>query len=393
MKSTYSVLSKGKKTLLSWLGSVSKKRLSERLVRWRKSVRGASWRQSSTALVSRMKFVQNLFKRKDYANQDDFFFTIEDLPYLGKEYWFMHFVVPGSDEQVVITAGRSQEAVQVNRSKVRENAGSISGAESPGIADCAAVCWMYSGKKEVFIDSSGVVGLKKTNTGHRLFFRKGRNEMSIKGAYPDFDIELRSGNKPVFSVKASAKKVGDAWEMHRLLENPVVKGVGAVIVNYFFDFDGEIRGKRVRGKAYLQKVVATVPFAPWNWVRIEFKGGDAFDYFAGKPLGVDFGPMVHFLCNNYLELGGERHKINGMKLESFIEGENRRWVLSGEGIFLSMESYSLQPFSMKQKTRFQYDEYLVRVTDFYCRVGDRAYTLKDMGPGSGIIEDAYGYLI
>jgi hypothetical protein len=48
---------------------------------------------------------------------------------------------------------------------------------------------------------------------------------------------------------------------------------------------------------------------------------------------------------------------------------------------------------MKQNTQFQYDEYLVRVKDFLLKAGNRTYTLKDLGPASGIIEDAYGYLL
>jgi hypothetical protein len=152
-------------------------------------------------------------------------------------------------------------------------------------------------------------------------------------------------------------------------------------------------GKSVNGKAYLQKVVATIPLAPWNWVRIEFEKGDSLDYFVGKPLGDLKGAKMSFLCNDYIEIKGKRFKFNDLLLESYMEGERKRWVLSGKNLFLSMESYSLTPFSMKQKTQFQYDEYLVRVTDFYLKIGNKTYTLKEMGQGSGIVEDAYGYLL
>jgi hypothetical protein len=178
-----------------------------------------------------------------------------------------------------------------------------------------------------------------------------------------------------------------------MMENPVAKGFGALLVNYYFDFTGRMKGRQVKGRAYLQKVVATIPLAPWNWVRVEFANGDSLDYFAGKPLGEKVGPLVHFPCNDFVEIKGHRIKMSNLKLESFTGGETRRWVLSGKNLFLSMESYSLQPFSMRQNTQFQYDEYLVRVNDFVMKAGNKTYTLKDLGPASGIIEDAYGYLL
>ena len=47
---------------------------------------------------------------------------------------------------------------------------------------------------------------------------------------------------------------------------------------------------------------------------------------------------------------------------------------------------------MKQKTVFQYDEFLVRVKAFAFRDGAREYTLSDLGGGVGLAEDASGYL-
>ncbi|MCI0503260.1 hypothetical protein L0Y65_00955 [Candidatus Micrarchaeota archaeon] len=385
---------KMKKAAEAWLGPMSKAGINRRLRQWKRSVSDISWRRSASALTERMRAMKRLLEGREYPHPDSFFFAIEDLPYMGKEYWFLHFVVPGSDEQVVITAGRSQEPVKVNKTKVRDVAPKAAGDKDAKVVDCAAVCWMYSGKKEVFIDAGGQVGLSGKGESQRIFFRNAQNEMSMSGAYPQFDIVLKKGGHEVFYANARPKKRGLPWEMPpRMIASPIFKGYDALLVNYYFDFKGRMRGKPVKGRAYLQKVVAAIPLAPWNWVRLEFAKGATLDYFAGKPLGENAGPKVRFPCNDFVEIDGKRIKMSDLEIQSFMDGETRRWVLSGKNLFVSMESYSLQPFSMKQNTVFQYDEYLVRVKDFVLRGGKKTYTLKDLGPASGIIEDAYGYLL
>lgn len=383
-----------KKGMESLLGSKSGKALKRKLRQLKKSAERISYRRTAAALSDRMNAMKRLLEKREYPHPDSFFFAIEDLPYMGKEYWFLHFVVPGTDEQVVITAGRSQEPVKVNRTKVRDAAPKRADDAGAKVVDCAAVCWMHSDHKEVFIDSGGQVGLSKDGASQRIFFRNAGNEMSMSGTYPLFDISLKKGGKEVFSARAKPKKRGLPWEMPpRMIAHPIFKGYDALLVNYYFDFTGRMKGKPVRGRAYLQKVVAAIPLAPWNWVRLEFGKGATLDFFAGKPLGEKMGPKVRFPCNDFVEVGGHRIKMSDLEIRSYLDGETRRWVLSGKNLFVSMESYSLQPFTMKQSTEFQYDEYLVRVTDFVMKSGGRTYSLKDLGPGSGIIEDAYGYLL
>ena len=88
--------------------------------------------------------------------------------------------------------------------------------------------------------------------------------------------------------------------------------LGVVIGSYFFsslcqknyDFKGKLDGKKLSGKAYLQKVVAVLPLAPWNWVRLHFSNGDIVDFFTAKPLGSKSD--MRFACNDYIELNGKR---------------------------------------------------------------------------------------
>ena len=361
-----------------------------------------------------LKRFMDLFRAKHYSRPDELFFAIDELPAMGKEYWFLQFCAPPGLEQVVITAGRSVDSVQVNKTAVKsKSAGAapasgpsgsgpsarsaLASAADPPPVSCAAVCWYYSKKRRVVIDSLSDVRMHQIKGGHRLSIAQGKRLVEIKGRYPHYQITLVHNGKTVFMAHAHKSKLrpsesGAPYEMVHLLKNPIARRFGAAMVNYYFDFEGTLEGKPLCGKAYLQKVVAVMPLAPWNWVRIHFSGGGVLDFFAGKPLG-NSRPAMHFECNDYLEVKGRKVRLGNVSLTSWLEGEKRRWLLSGPHCMLAMESYALQTFSMKQKTKFEYDEYLVKVTDFVYMRGTTHCTLKDLGPGVGLVEDARGYLI
>ena len=351
---------------------------------WRKLKFAPGWKKKTGEINNKLTEFYRLFKSRNYPTPDELFFEIEDLPSFGKEYWFLHFCAPPFQEQVILTLGRSVDPVRVNETAVPE------GAEQEGVV-CAAVCWLYSSKKkQVLFDSTARVRLEKGSKANLLEAEKGDSRIAISGKYPKFSVELVRGGKKVFSAKAFPPKHGLPFELVHLMKTPLAPRFGAAMINYYFDFEGVLEGKKLSGKAYLQKVVAVLPLAPWNWVRLHFAKGVALDFFAGKPLGEK--SKLHFACNDYVEIGGKRVKLRDLKLSSYLSGEKRIWILSGKNLFAVMESYSLQPFIMKQKTTFRYDEYLVKVTSFALREGGREYTLADLGEGVGLVEDASGYL-
>jgi len=334
-------------------------------------------------LSNKLSEFYRLFKSRKYPTPDDLFFEIEDLPTMGKEYWFLHFCSPPKDEQVIFTFGRSVDPVRVNEASVPES------DERQGVV-CAAVCWLHScGKKEVIFDTTTNVRLKKGER-NSIIAEKGGSKISITGKYPHFDISLVKGGRRIFYAHASHPCKGHPYEMVNILSNPLAPRLGTVMINYYFEFEGVLHGKPMKGKAYLQKVVAAMPLAPWNWVRLEFGNGDSLDFFTGKPLGDKAG--WHFASNAYIEIDGRRTKLRGLKLNTWLDGEKRVWSLSSKSLVAVLESYSVQPFIMRQKTVFQYDEYLVRAKAFALRLAGKEYTLSDMGGGVGIAEDASGYL-
>ncbi|MFA6327919.1 MAG: hypothetical protein WCY41_00560 [Candidatus Micrarchaeia archaeon] len=345
---------------------------------------GPEWKKKTGQLNSKLSEFSRLFESKKYPTPDELFFEIEDLPSMGKEYWFLHFCAPPREEQVILTMGRSVDPVLVNGVAVPE------GNAQQGVV-CAAVCWLQSSNgKQVIFDSSARVRLEKGREKNLLEARDGGSKITISGKYPHFDVELVKGGKKIFTARAYHPSEGKHHEMVHILANPVAPRFGAAMINYYFEFDGVLEGKKLSGKAYLQKVVATMPLAPWNWVRLQFGNGAALDVFTGKPFGNSSG--LRFASNYYFEIHGRRVKLHSLSIQTYLEGERKIWVLSGKNFFCAMETYALQPFVMRQKTTFRYDEYLVRVKSFALREGGREYTLSDLGGGVGLAEDASGYL-
>jgi len=369
----------------------------------KKTISSPSWKAKLSGFSDKFSAFSRLFKSKHYASADDLFFAIEDLPSMGKEYWFLYFCAPHTDSQVILTLGRSSEPVKVNETELPD--------ENPaqGSVNCAAVCWMHSGRKRVLFDSTAQVRVESGRGKKSILASNGKNRMRVNGKYPHYDVLLESNGKELFKAHIFLSKKDMPYEMIHLLKNPVVPRFGAAMINYYFDFKGHLLGTAIAskrdcahsrsganleplsGKAYLQKVVAVLPLAPWNWARLQFESGAALDFFKPKPLGE--GIDMQFACNDHFEFNGKRIPLRGLKLQQFLDGEKTRFMLTSKDLFISMETYSLQPFVMRQKTVFRYDEYLVKVTDFAFRSEGRLFTLADVGQGRGIVEDASGYLL
>lgn len=343
-------------------------------------------------LKSRFDAFGRMFKRKHYALPDDLFFAIEDLPLIGKEYWFLHFCVPGSKDQAIITFGRALDKVRVNRTnvdKITKKSVNLKLNEIP----CASVVWLYDSKrgKRVVLDSEVSLSIEGGDGAKTLEAKKGKSHAKVCGKYPNYRVSLVKNSKNIFDAKV--KKPSGAktpFEIIRMFAQPIAPGLEAAMVNYYFDFEGKMNGRKISGSAYLQKVVAAIPLAPWNWVRMHFEDGTVLDFFAGKPLG---DPKIKVACVAYLEHGGKRVKLECPELEFMGDGEKRSWILRGVDFLLCMKSYSVQRFKMSNKTEFIYDEFLVTATDFVAKFEKKTITIDDTGAGSGIVEEASGYLI
>ncbi|PIT84341.1 hypothetical protein COU37_03660 [Candidatus Micrarchaeota archaeon CG10_big_fil_rev_8_21_14_0_10_45_29] len=350
------------------------------------------WKTKARFIKGRIDAFSRIFKSRKYEAPDDLFFAIEDLPLMGKEYWFLHFCTPGSRQQAILTFGRALDDVKVNRTNVNTRTKRAFDMLLSGI-DCASVCWLYCEKKgKIVAIDSGVNLTLEGGAGKKMLKATGKTgTASIIGKYPHYHVQLKKGNKILLNAKVKPTNAGNPFEIIHMLNPPVLRGLGAEMVNYYFDFEGKIGGKNTSGRAYLQKVVAAMPLAPWNWVRIYFKSGASLDFFAAKTLeGSQQGIRVACVC--FLEYKGKRIKLGCPRLESWLEGKERRWLLHAKGLYLALSSYAMHGFVMRSKTKFCYDEFLVEVKDFAAKINGKEITIDDVGAGCGIVEDAYGYL-
>jgi len=301
--------------------------------------------------IKRFESLARLLKKRDYKKVDEFFFSREELPFSGKEYWFMNFVSNKGDKtQLVLTFGRSELPMSINE-RVDLN-GSV-----------AAVGWLYNGKKKVLWDKA----MKLTQEKRGLKTK----EFSFTGSYPAYELQI--GKNTLLKMKKRRKGAG--YE----ITNTFVRSLGVGLINLYVDVSGVLDGKRFTGSGYVQKVAAITPFIPWRWVRISFQNGAILDFFAPRI------PVAEreFMSSATFFDGKKKHALKNTTLKK-LAGD--RWLLSGDGFAAYLRSYAFKPFVLRGVGEFHYDEYFVECLDFY-------YKNKEFGKGIGIVEDAYGLLV
>lgn len=308
-----------------------------------------------SSAVKHFKGIPRLLKKRDYSHVDDFFFMNEDLPFPGKEYWFMNFVsTQGDKKQLVLTFGSAAVNTRVNDKLV--SSGKL-----------AVVGWLYSNKKKSLFNKLSKVTIEPGKIDC--------NEFSFTGEYPNY--ELRVGKRTHF--KLTKRSRGPPFEIN----NEFVRGIGIGLVNLYSDVRGELDGEEFKGSCYVQKVVAITPFVPWNWVRVVFPDKSVFDFFAPR---LNLHKTNYWLNHTGKYFDYRTKKTFELKNLKFQELGNGRWFVSGGGVTAFLRSYAFEPFSFKGLGSFCYDEYLVECLDFQFKKESK------LG-GIGILEDAHGVML
>lgn len=308
----------------------------------------------ASALRSRLDSAARLFAKRGDKGVDEFFFSQEELPLTGKEYWFLDFVsTKGDRKQLILTFGRSEAETRVNHKRVR------SGKH-------AAVAWAFTNKKRALFDEVTEVSVEKGSIKSGKF--------CLSGAFPKYELCVGKRTR----LKLSAPKRGLAREKLSFF----LRGLGLGLANLFLDFKGELEGAPFEGRCYVQKVVAVVPFMPWNWVRVAFKDGSTLDYFSPK-LGLSKSGYEFRRRGKYYHAPSKKSfELHDLRIKRLAGG---RWILEGEGFNALLKSYAFEPFEFKGIGGFRYDEYFVECLDLHCKG-------KDNSGGAGIFEDAYGLM-
>ncbi len=307
-----------------------------------------------SSAAKKARFFQIVTGRWKVARLDEFLFSKTPLGPGGKEYWFIQVASTSGDKtQLVLTFGRSFFGAWVN------------GRAGHG-GKVAAVGWYFSGKKKVFVEDSVPLEAQKGSLKTRSF--------EFRGAFPHYELSAGRGTQLRFSKPAS----GVPFEALDASAN----SLGLGMLNIYLDARGTVGGKKFSGLAYLQKVVVTAPFLPWNWARLTFPDKSVLDFYAVRPESRDIGTYL-FRSATYRLASGRTVKLGECRLRR-LAGD--RWLLEGKGVTAYLKTYASKPFLLKGRGEFHYDEYMVECTDF-------AYGNISKQSGIGLVEDAYGFLL
>ncbi|MFH1750111.1 MAG: hypothetical protein ABH863_00360, partial [Candidatus Micrarchaeota archaeon] len=206
-----------------------------------------------------------------YFAADEFFFDFAALPPLGKEYWFLHFTDPKTKTQMVATFGRAQSEMDINRLRIKGRVDELG-------MECAAVIWVFDSKKKVLLNSRQHIRLEKGSVQNSLGFSSKEAEFDFHGKYPKYELDYRRGKHQIH-LKLTKSPKGKPFE----ILNSFSPTIGMGLANLYFDFEGTLLGRPISGKCYVQKVILTSPFIPWNWGRFYFKDGGIFEFFTVYP--------------------------------------------------------------------------------------------------------------
>ncbi|MFA6049516.1 MAG: hypothetical protein WC792_06240 [Candidatus Micrarchaeia archaeon] len=369
-----------------------------------KNVSGFKKRVSSMSLL--------LKKPKEFSRADEMLFAFEELPPFGKEYWFLDFISTegGSQQQFVLTFGRSSGEVEVNRRVVRERGG------NGGEKECMAIGWHYSRGKKVFAEGTQKVrATPAPSPGDENAITSSSKDFafSISGNYPNYKMACADGaGREFFKASLTPPQKGETPFEFASMSQGIF---GFQLVNLYFDFSGELEGKKFSGKCYFQKVLGVGPFVPWRWARCVFQNGSVMEFFEMTAPTPAFLPKKSLDSWYSFQKPGQKRettygKIKIDKIEP-LPGRSARWVASsGDGrAFLEASAYAEHTFSFETKAtgKFVYEEHFANARDFFflekskSAAGAKAkgiakpalQSLQKTGSGVCLFEDAYGFLL
>jgi len=317
------------------------------------------------------------YAKKEKAAVDEMLFSFEKLPVLGKEYWFMLFTEKNGSRQLLVTFGRGRSGqYSVNEISVPEKSSENSIFES----------WFYDQGINEFPTRAAVVSIWKkeiTAAGRGL-------EFSFSGNYPKYSLSLRNEGRDTARLELKEPEVGERFDFIEYFK--ALFGFGAI--SMFSDFNGVLNGKRFEGRAFIQKVVLSVPIIPWSWVKVHFSSGSALTYFN---LRVPRTPKKFSVSLEFYDAGtNTSHRFHEASLCRFGKS-SVHWCLEasagGAELECILKVYAVKKFRMESRTLFHYTQYLVEIESLRFSYGKRVVSEKETGPGIGFVEDTEGVFI
>jgi len=329
------------------------------------------------------KTFERLFKKKEKRKAiDKFLYSFDELPILGKEYWFMKFTSDtGLKTQFFFMFGRSTGDMTLNGKCIKDE------QLGPNKYNGYSVGWGYDNKQKSIVNELGSIEI----SDNKINIENGSVSSCFCGSYPKYNLKLSKNNKEICNINITEPRDKslkfEFCEYHKAF-------FGYDLVNIYFDFNGKLFNKKFKGKCFIQKVVAVGPFIPWRWVRIIFKNKSVLTYFEINP--ELFGLKYNKCLSYYDSVSKKTRDYMDMDIHGFPGSDGKiRWIVESRknNLYVCMKTYGKEIFEFKRKGTFIYIEYLVEVTDLSLNIGNKNIELKDVGGGIGLVEDTKGYVI
>ncbi|MCX6649410.1 MAG: hypothetical protein NTV61_08510 [Candidatus Bathyarchaeota archaeon] len=307
---------------------------------------------------------------------DRVMFNAEELPPLGKEYWWFLFFDGSGEKPVQMMlliyrkhGGRmlfNDKEMELRRLGEDEFLGVTSG-------------WVFDGEKLHDLgDGNVAVHLGGGEIASELSGKK----MTLSGGYPDY--RLRVGN----IIDLTMGKGGFLGD--RDARGIFLPPFGMGWVDIYSGAKGIVLDKPFNGTAHLQKVFGATVYGPFHWGRIVFSNGSTTSFFTLKT-GEESETYFHRSLAFYDTARGEVVKFQNPRLK--ITRSEGGWTINGRDgdkeLNIVLDAYAEKKFTMKGGGSQVYVEYAVKAREFTLWTGARTVTLKDVGDGVGTIEDAY----
>ncbi|CAJ36021.1 hypothetical protein [Methanocella arvoryzae] len=315
---------------------------------------------------------------------DEIFYKFENLIPYGKEYWFAIFTSTDGKKpmQLVSCFGRRN-----SRRSVIDNV-EVSGLNPRGNELNTVVgAWCFDGKRKVYantVESKTITGKESiTSAGNGL-------SMTMSGTVPEYRVTIDS-KEITCDFKLMKPKSG--YDVEVL--NELKMGLNYQVYNLYYDFEGTLNGKKHKGRCYLQKVILSTPMPSWNWCRIVFKDGSFLVFF--KPyIGVK---ELNYTIRNRGWFYSAKHDriiwFNNIDVYYDKKQVNWRFKCNTESCSfdISVKAYADHCPTFRGAGAFDYHEFMVSVKKFKFVSGDVVVSMKDTGPGAGMVEDGRGIWI
>ena len=335
----------------------------------------------------RFKRLKNLVSREKWDDVDRMFFSFEQLPPHGKEYWFLLFTSnkPETGRQFMTTIGN-----QNVKNYVVDSCRISKRLEDDGVHNGPFSFWLYDRK----IHKSKTLASRIEMVNGKMRVHSGKTEFLMEGNYPRYKLKLKENGRDMCSIRTKSGSDYTDYEVREFFKG----AMGFGYVNILLDFNGYLNKSYFKGQCYLQKVVVTAPLpsVPWNWGRITFSNKSVLDFLQPHislyKLSKGFATFGRFYDSRYKKL----YTFKKIKVRKFGK-RNRQFLVHGRSkgreFTMLAESYAQKAFKLSSIGKLKYEQNLVKAKSFSLESGNKLITMKDTGEGIGILEDAYGYIL